>query len=51
VIFPIVDEALKRCHLRPVDIDILVLNCSLFNPTPSMTAMVREIRVDIKVYD
>ena len=39
---------LNRCHssgvlcagLHPRDIDILVVNCSLFNPTPSLSAMI-----------
>ena len=29
-----------RAGLHPRDIDILVVNCSLFNPTPSLSAMI-----------
>ena len=40
--------------LKPRDIDFLVLNCSLFNPTPSLTAMVInhfKMRSDIISYN
>eukprot|EP00956_Cyclotella_meneghiniana_P006546 scaffold8637_cov92-Cyclotella_meneghiniana.AAC.2 len=40
VIFDIVESALKKAKLHPKDIDILVINCSLFSPTPSLCAMV-----------
>ncbi|KAL7529902.1 hypothetical protein ACHAXR_008277 [Thalassiosira sp. AJA248-18] len=40
VIFDIVESALKKAKLRPHEIDILVINCSLFSPTPSLCAMV-----------
>lgn len=40
VIFDIVDSALKKACVDPSEIDILVINCSLFSPTPSLCAMV-----------
>ena len=39
VLFTVVDDVLSRLALKPTDIDILVVNCSLFNPTPSLSAM------------
>lgn len=40
VMFGSVQDVLDRCGLRPTDIDILVVNCSLFNPTPSLASMI-----------
>lgn len=40
VIFSAIDNLIKKTGLKPKDIDILVLNCSLFSPTPSLTAMI-----------
>jgi len=40
VINDVVSKALKKTNLKPTDIDILVINCSLFSPTPSLCAMV-----------
>ena len=40
VIFDIVESALKKAKLHPKEIDVLVINCSLFSPTPSLCAMV-----------
>lgn len=40
VIFDIVESALKKAGVSPREIDVLVINCSLFSPTPSLCAMV-----------
>ncbi|CAL9770787.1 unnamed protein product [Musa acuminata subsp. burmannicoides] len=34
------DELFDKCRVRPKDVGILVVNCSLFNPTPSLSAMI-----------
>ncbi|TQE07488.1 hypothetical protein C1H46_006808 [Malus baccata] len=33
-------ELVKKTGLKPKDIDILIVNCSLFSPTPSLSVMV-----------
>ncbi|XP_060208227.1 3-ketoacyl-CoA synthase 11-like [Lycium barbarum] len=40
VMFGAIDELLAKTGIKPKDIGILVVNCSLFNPTPSLSAMV-----------
>jgi len=40
VMFTCVQELLDRNKLKPRDIDILIVNCSLFCPTPSLSAMI-----------
>ncbi len=40
VMFNCFDQLFKRNNLDPKDVDILVVNCSLFNPTPSLAAMI-----------
>ena len=37
-----VRNALKKTGTDPRSIDILVVNCSLFSPTPSLCSMVRD---------
>ncbi|KAF4355264.1 hypothetical protein G4B88_020427 [Cannabis sativa] len=40
VVFGAIDELLAKTKVNLKDIGILVVNCSLFNPTPSLSAMV-----------
>ncbi|CDP04806.1 unnamed protein product [Coffea canephora] len=40
VMFGAIDELLAKTSLKPKDIGILIVNCSLFNPTPSLSAVV-----------
>lgn len=54
IIFDIVENALKKANVKPKDIDILVINCSLFSPTPSLCAMVTShfgMRPDVATYN
>ena len=39
-IFTTIDDLLSKTGVKPGDIDILIVNCSLFSPTPSLSAMV-----------
>ncbi|CAN0900297.1 3-ketoacyl-CoA synthase 11 [Linum grandiflorum] len=40
VMFGAIDELMTKSGVNPKDIGILIVNCSLFNPTPSLSAMV-----------
>lgn len=40
VMFPAVEKALAEAGISPQAVDVLIVNCSLFNPTPSLSAMV-----------
>jgi len=40
VMFGAIDELFAKTAVKPKDIGILIVNCSLFNPTPSLSAMV-----------
>ena len=54
IIFDIVEKAMKKAGLGPKDIDVLVINCSLFSPTPSLCATVIthfKMRGDIYSYN
>ena len=53
VMFDVVKQLLDRNRIKPTDVDILVVNCSLFNPTPSHAAMIInhfKMRSDIVSY-
>ncbi|XVF02275.1 hypothetical protein REPUB_Repub04eG0161700 [Reevesia pubescens] len=54
VIFSVMDYLFKKTGLKPKDIDILIVNCSLFSPTPSLSAMVinkYKLRSNIKSFN
>ncbi|KAI4339449.1 hypothetical protein MLD38_024393 [Melastoma candidum] len=54
VIFSVMDSLFMKTGLRPKDIDILIVNCSLFSPTPSLSAMVinkYKLRSNIKSFN
>ncbi|CAK9150711.1 unnamed protein product [Ilex paraguariensis] len=54
VIFSAIDSLMEKTGVKPKDIDILIVNCSLFSPTPSLSAMVvnkYKLRSNIKSYN
>ncbi|KAJ0988647.1 hypothetical protein J5N97_007003 [Dioscorea zingiberensis] len=54
VIFSAIDDLLNKTGLKPKDIDILIVNCSLFSPTPSLSAMIvnkYKLRSNIRSYN
>ncbi|KAK7285739.1 hypothetical protein RJT34_20519 [Clitoria ternatea] len=54
VMFGALDALFQKTGVEPKDIDILVVNCSLFNPTPSLSAMIvnhYKLRTNIKSYN
>lgn len=40
VMFGALDELFAKTNVKPKEIGILIVNCSLFNPTPSLSAMI-----------
>lgn len=40
ILFTVVNDLLTKTNVNPKNIDILVSNCSLFCPTPSITSMI-----------
>ncbi|XP_031112681.1 3-ketoacyl-CoA synthase 10-like [Ipomoea triloba] len=40
VMFGALDELFQKTKIRPKDVGVLVVNCSVFNPTPSLSAMI-----------
>ncbi|CAN6709691.1 unnamed protein product [Malus baccata var. baccata] len=53
VLFPIMDDLLAKTNLSPQEIDILIVNCSGFCPSPSFASIVinkYSMRSDVKSY-
>lgn len=40
IMFDVVEQALKKAGVKPKEVDFLVVNCSLFSPTPSLCSMI-----------
>ncbi|CAN6439551.1 unnamed protein product [Victoria cruziana] len=54
VMFGAVDQLLANTRVNPKDIGILIVNCSLFNPTPSLSALLvnhYQLRSNIRTYN
>lgn len=54
VMFSCVENLFSKTGLKPKEVDILVVNCSLFNPTPSLAAMIInhfKMRPDTQAYN
>ncbi|KAL5069999.1 hypothetical protein RYX36_020886 [Vicia faba] len=54
VIFPIMDDLFAKTKVSPSNIDILILNCSAFCPSPSLTSIIVNkygMKSDIKSYN
>jgi 3-ketoacyl-CoA synthase len=49
-----IDDLFAKTGTQPKDIDFIIVNCSLFNPTPSLSAMVMnkyKMRTDCRNYN
>ncbi|XP_022737292.1 3-ketoacyl-CoA synthase 9-like [Durio zibethinus] len=54
VLFPLMDDLLSKAKLTPCDIDILIINCSGFCPSPSLSSIIvgkYSMRSDVKSYN
>lgn len=54
VMFGALEQLFSKTGVKPKDVGILVVNCSLFNPTPSLSAMVVnrfKLRGNIRSYN
>ncbi|MCL7030476.1 hypothetical protein MKW94_018982 [Papaver nudicaule] len=52
--FPVIDDLLYKTQISPLEVDVLVLNCSSFSPSPSLTSIIinkYSMRTDIKSFN
>jgi 3-ketoacyl-CoA synthase len=54
VVYACLDELFEKTKVKPKEIGVLIVNCSLFSPTPSLSAMIvnkYKMRGDIRSYN
>jgi 3-ketoacyl-CoA synthase len=54
ILFPLVRELFEKTGISPKNIDFLIVNCSLCQPTPSFCAMIChefQLRKDVRTYN
>ncbi|KAH8954975.1 hypothetical protein BDL97_08G109800 [Sphagnum fallax] len=54
VVYGCLDELFEKTKVKPKEIGVLIVNCSLFSPTPSLSAMIvnkYKMRGDIRSYN
>ncbi|CAH1438929.1 unnamed protein product [Lactuca virosa] len=54
ILFPVFEDLLSKTKLSPLDIDILIVNCSGFCPSPSLSSIIinrYSMREDIKSFN
>ncbi|KAJ4728038.1 3-ketoacyl-CoA synthase [Melia azedarach] len=54
VMFGALDSLFEKTGVKPSDVGILIVNCSLFNPVPSLSSMIvnhYKLKADIKTYN
>lgn len=54
VMFSTLENLFAKTGVKPKEVDILIVNCSLFNPTPSLSAMIVnhfKMRGNVKTYN
>lgn len=54
VMYGCLDELFEKTKIKPKDVGVLVVNCSLFNPTPSLSGMIvnkYKMRGNIRTYN
>ena len=54
ILFQCMDKLLVKTRIKPQKIDCLIVNCSLFSPTPSLCAMICQrygLNAEVKTYN
>ncbi|KAM7273873.1 hypothetical protein ACFE04_028537 [Oxalis oulophora] len=54
VLFPVMEDLLSKTKISATDIDILIINCCVFSPSPSLSSIIVNkfsMRSDVKSYN